>query len=196
MPIALIRHGPTDWTEDRRLQGHTDVSLSDEGRAQVAEWRLPAFVHGYRTISSPLKRAIETAQILTGSDPVVEPRLKEMNWGLWEGRRLADLRQELGDTMARNESQGLDFRPAGGETPREVLARLRPWLVEVAEAGAPVLAVTHKSVIRALIAEATGWSMTGKAPAKVKWGAVQLFTVDAAGGLAVDDLDVLVAGDG
>lgn len=192
--LALLRHGPTAWTEDRRLQGQTDVSLSRDGRAQVARWRLPGDIRAYRLVSSPLQRAMETARILAEKEPEVEPRLMEMNWGRWEGRRLADLRRELGPAMAANEARGLDFRPDGGESPREVLDRLQPWLVEVAEAGEPVLAVTHKSVIRALIARATGWHMTGKAPAKVCWGAVQLMEVDAEGRLAVQGLDVMAGG--
>lgn len=189
--LALLRHGPTTWTEDKRLQGHTDVSLSRDGRAQVATWSIPLEIRDYRLVSSPLRRAVETARLLLGRDPALEPRLKEMNWGRWEGRRLADLRGELGADMAANEARGLDFRPDGGESPREVLDRLQPWLVEIAAAGKPVLAVTHKSVIRALVARATGWHMTGKAPAKVRWGALQLMQVDAGGRLVVEGLDVL-----
>ena len=65
---------------------------------------------------------------LLGLDPRPEPRLVEMAWGEWEGRRLADLRAELGDAMIENEARGLDFRPPGGESPRDVQERLKPLL--------------------------------------------------------------------
>jgi len=195
IPLALLRHGPTEWTEDKRLQGHTDVPLSDAGRKAVAAWCFPAQIRNYELVSSPMKRAMETAQIIAGSVPVVEPRLKEMHWGEWEGCRLSELRASLGQDMADNEARGLDFRPAGGESPREVLARVRPWLLEVAASARPVIAVTHKSVIRALIAQATGWGMTGRAPAKVHWGALQLLRINSSGDLAVEGLDVIAGAD-
>ena len=72
-----------------------------------------------------------------------DPRLVEMHWGEWEGRLLAELRDELGAPMRENEARGWDFRPAGGESPREVWARIQPWLAEVAAAGEPTLAITH-----------------------------------------------------
>ena len=53
-------------------------------------------------------------------------------------KHLADLRAELGPAMAENEARGLDFRPPGGESPREVQARLKPFLADLA---APTVAV-------------------------------------------------------
>ena len=49
--------------------------------------------------------------------------------------------------MSENEAAGLDFRPAGGESPRDVQDRLLPWLAGL---RGPTVAVTHKGVIRAL----------------------------------------------
>ena len=46
--LALLRHGPTVWNGQHRLQGHTDLPLSAEGRARVIGWRLPADIAGYR----------------------------------------------------------------------------------------------------------------------------------------------------
>ena len=91
-PVLLIRHGPTAWNASGRIQGQTDVELSPEGRAEVRRWRLPAAWAQARVFSSPLRRARETAIILTGRTPTLDPRLSEMAWGRFEGRRLADLR--------------------------------------------------------------------------------------------------------
>jgi len=120
----------------------------------------------------------------------IEPRLKEMSYGEWEGRRLQDLRAELGEAMVENEARGLDFRPAGGESPRELQQRLSPWLAEVAHGGRPTLAVTHHGVVRALLSLATGWDMTGRPPKKLTWGAIQLFRLGEGGKVDIDRLNV------
>jgi probable phosphoglycerate mutase len=92
--------------------------------------------------------------------------------------------------MAENEARGLDFRPPGGESPREVIERIRPWLRDIANAAVPTLAVTHRGVIRAILAEATGWDMRGKPPAKLDWQAVHVFTADPHGRPSVERLNV------
>src|SRR6185436_13405655 len=111
-------------------------------------------------------RCVETATLLGFAEAPREPRLAEMSWGRWEGRKLAELRETLGEDMRRNEERGWDFRPEGGETPREVYARLQSWLREI---EGPTLAVTHRGVIRAILAAAAAWDMRGKRPAKLDW---------------------------
>ncbi len=192
-PVAFLRHGPTEWSVIHRIQGRTDMPLSAAGRAAVETWRLPDALDGFEVIASPLARAAETARLLAGGEAALQPRLAEMDWGDWEGRRLDDLRRELGEEMARNEARGLDFRPAGGESPREVQDRLRPWLAEIARAGRPALAVTHKGVIRAVLAAATGWDMTGKPPVKLDWAAAHLFAVDTDGQARIDRVNLGMA---
>jgi probable phosphoglycerate mutase len=166
-PVLLIRHGPTSWNASGRIQGQTDVELSPHGRAEVGRWRLPAAWAQARVFSSPLGRARETAIILTGRTPTLDPRLSEMSWGHFEGRRLGDLRAEAPDEMAANEARGLDFRPPGGESPREVCARLQALLGELALDPRPVAAVCHKGVIRAALVLATGWDMRGRPPIRL-----------------------------
>ena len=104
--LALVRHGAAEWNENGLVQGHSDVPLSDRGRAEVARWRLPPALGGFALVSSPLARAVETARLIAG-EPEIEPRLIEMSWGAWEGRTLPDLRAELGDLMAAWEAKGL-----------------------------------------------------------------------------------------
>ncbi len=131
------------------------------------------------------------------ADPRLEDALVEMSWGAWEGRRLSELREELGDAMAANEARGLDFRPPGGESPREVQARLEPWLREIAGDDDTVnIAVAHKGVIRALYALAAGWDMTGKPPEKLRDGCGHLFEIDENGRVEVTRLNVPLAPEG
>lgn len=95
--------------------------------------------------------------------------------------------------MAKLEARGVDFRPPGGESPRDVQARLGPWLTSFANAGRPGVAVTHKGVIRALAALASGWDMTGPAPDKLRAGTAHCFRIDAAGRPAVERLNLPLA---
>lgn len=197
IPLVMIRHGPTDWTEAGRIQGRTDRPLSAAGRARVATWRVPPDLARppWIWLSSPLARARETAALLApaGTEVRVEPALIEMDWGEWEGRRLADLRAEGGARMAAAEARGLDFRPPGGESPRDVQARLAPLLGALGAAGRPVVSVAHKGVIRALAARAMGWDMTGDPPEKLRDGCAHRFVLGGAGTVRAVRLNVSLA---
>jgi len=185
--LALLRHAETAWNAERRIQGQTDVPLSDIGRARVRGSSLPPACRGLRVVTSPLERCVETAALLGIPEAPREPRLMEMHWGEWEGTTLEALRGSLGKSMQENEDRGLDFRPPGGESPREVAARVTQWMRELRE---PTFAVTHRGVIRVVLALATGWDMLGKPPAKLDWTAVHFFDIDATGQPRVRELNV------
>ncbi len=195
-PLVVIRHGPTAWNAEGRIQGRSDVPLSPTGRDAVRTWRLPHEIGGagWVWLCSPLSRARETAGLLNPEGNWREdPALIEMDWGDWEGRVLAELRTAGGPEMGAAEARGLDFRPPGGESPRDVQARLVPFLASLAEAGAPSLAVTHKGVIRALYALASGWDMTGRPPVKLRDACAHRFTLDAGGRPHADRLNLDLA---
>ncbi len=191
--LAVLRHGPTAWNAEGRIQGRSDVPLSVAGRAVVAAWRLPDGIGGagWTWLCSPLTRTRQTAALLNPTGAVrAEPALEEMNWGAWEGRVLAELRHAGGAEMAAEESRGLDFRPPGGESPRDVQARLAPLLTRLGAAGGDTLTVTHKGVIRALYAAASGWDMTGKPPVKLRDACAHLFTLEADGRPSIGRLNL------
>ncbi len=179
--VAILRHGPTAWNAAGRIQGHTDEPLSTAGRGQMTGLALPPELSAAAQYCSPLARAVETAKIVGMERPRLEPRLMEMSWGTWEGCTLAELRAQGGEAMAANEARGLDFMPEGGESPAMVQARLKSWLAEVAEAGETVAAVSHRGIVRALLAMATGWDMTGKPPVKLDMTRLQVFRLEAGG---------------
>lgn len=188
--LALIRHGETVWNETGRVQSRSDIPLSDHGRAAVRTWRAPAGLAGFDWVASPLARARETAEILSGGPVETDARLLEMDWAAWEGRTLDDLRDEIGNLRAAWEAGGLDFRAPGGESPREVQARLRPFLAERAAAGRPLVAVCHRGVIRAVYALAIGWDMKCSPPRRLADGAAHLFRLAPDGMPAVERLDI------
>ena len=177
--LALMRHADTAWSVEGRIQGHADLPLLEN--VSVA---LPDACRGMRIVTSPLKRCVQTAALLGA------PRLAEMDWGRWEGETLGALRARLGDEMRENEARGLDFTPLGGESPRVLLSRLRGWLEEVARSRTPTLAITHRGVIRVILAEASGWNMSGKPPVKLDWKAAHFFELDAQGIPEVQRLNV------
>jgi broad specificity phosphatase PhoE len=187
--ILVIRHGPTDWNEAGLIQGRTDRPLSQAGREQIAAMRMPDAWVNAKCLSSPLRRAIDTARLLR-LDPKPEPRLIEMAWGEWEGKGLRDLRAKYPTELAAKEAEGLDFRPPGGESPRDVQVRLRPLLSEV---RVPTIFVTHKGVLRALYALATGWDMTSDPPQKLHNGRAHGFDIALNGKPSVDELNIALA---
>jgi broad specificity phosphatase PhoE len=166
--VALVRHAPTDWNAEGRAQGRADVPLSAEGRARLAHWHLPPdLVELHRTArlgwaASPLQRAVATAEALGAAGPILEPRLAERDYGAWTGRRLAELDEALA-------TGGWTHRPPGGESPADVLGRVRAWLDEVAASSGPAdwVAVTHRGVIRALVAAAVGWNLCAPEPLRL-----------------------------
>ena len=166
MRICLIRHGTTSWNAARRIQGRRDVPLSDAGRTQVRGWRLPEGFTQATCMASPLRRALETAALLGFDQPAIDDRLAEMDWGEFEGRTLTELRAELGPAMQELEGSGLDFRPPGGESPREVAGRLGACLRSLTGTGRDMVLVAHKGILRASLVLSHGWEMLDKPPVR------------------------------
>jgi probable phosphoglycerate mutase len=193
--LALLRHFPTAWNREGRLQGRTDLPLDPEARAALAGLALPAAWAGADLVASPLSRAAETAAILAGRAPRTDPALIEMHWGAWEGARGADLRADPASGWRDLEHWGWDWRPPGGESPAEVRARLLPFLAGLRH---DTVAVTHIGVIRTVLAMAHGWNFNGPPPFRVKRG--RLFAVAFAPGdpsamMPEATVERLVAGD-
>jgi len=184
--LALIRHMPTAWNAAGRLQGRADTELDPRA---MPDWRVPPELAGFRWLTSPLDRAVVTARRLR-VDAAPAPALTEMAWGDWEGHTLAELRASLGAEMTVMEAKGLEFRPPGGESPRDVQGRVMPLLAEIAAGRRPIAAITHKGVIRAVLALATGWDMLGKPPYRLSWSAAHLFRLDPAGQPSVERLNL------
>lgn len=194
-PIAFIRHGPTDWNAEHRLQGRTDRPLSEDGRAQVAGWKVPDAYRGFDWVASPLSRARQTAEILGIEVQRLETAIVEMDWGDWEGHTRAELDEIYGEEVAQRAALGLDLRPHNGESPRDVRARVAAWAREIAAGGTPTGAVCHQGIIRAALSLATGWSMVGKPPAKMDWQALHLFHAYADGRFEIAALNVSLRDD-
>ncbi|WP_417810675.1 histidine phosphatase family protein [Thalassospira alkalitolerans] len=204
--FALLRHGVTAWNAEKRIQGRSDIALLPETIGEYRQLRLPEKWQSIPWKVSPLIRTIQTATALgiTGITP--DEHWIEMNWGEWEGEKLADLRRRRGAEIQANEDRGWDFRPDGGESPRDVLARVKIALAQHNDGHkddrddddhGDFGVVTHKGVIRAIYAAACGWNMMGKSPDKLDWKAMHVFSWSDTDGLGMVALNQpLIAKDG
>jgi uncharacterized phosphatase len=157
--ICLVRHGETDWNRARRLQGREDVALNDMGRQQAR--RTARYLAGQRwdlIATSPLRRAAETAEILTevlvGVPVVAIPELVERDYGAASGLTPEE----------RRERYPQDDVP-GIEDPASVRARALAVLNRLAGdyPGTHILVVAHGGVINAILSElSSGEIGTGK----------------------------------
>ena len=97
--IIIIRHGETEWNKTGRFQGHSDIALSQEGRAQAAALGRNLAVDDVDAIyASDLTRAMETAAPLAkrfGLEVIPDAALRELNFGAWEGRNFTDFQKRV-----------------------------------------------------------------------------------------------------
>ena len=177
----LVRHGETEWNAQGRLQGHTDIPLSDVGRAQVKQTaRRLAGVRFGAAYASDLSRAHETAGIiLDGRGPSVLPDadLRESSYGAYEGQIWAQLRETDPEFDRRVDGTGsdLDAAPPGGESVRDLLARQRRFVERAGPSGEghDLLVVGHGGALRALVLVLVGlpaeyyWHLRGLESASV-----------------------------
>lgn len=157
----IMRHGKTDWNRESRIQGVTDISLSDEGREMARKWAETLAGGGLQCIlTSTLDRAKETASIIneTLGLPVHEDsRLGEQDWGDWTGLDKQDLKK-IRKQVKQQEYKGFDFCPPKGESRNDVLMRACDALMEFSEKHPEksVLVVTHNGVLKCLAYALTG----------------------------------------
>ena len=157
----LIRHGETDWNLHGRWQGHTDIPLNEDGRAQAR--RLAAQLRADRvrfdaSYSSDLQRAWETAGVVGAAldrAPLPLPALREINVGSWSGLTSIEVRAQDGETYARYKS-GEDVARGGGERFLDLYTRVVAAVEQLADQqpGHTLALVTHGGPVRALLMHA------------------------------------------
>ena len=177
MKIALLRHGRTPWNEAGRLQGRSDIPLSEEERERLSGLALPPQWRSAEVVTSPLKRALETAEILAENPVREDDALVEMDLGKWEGRHGADLLAEPSSGYRHVEEWGWTMRPPGGETPREVLERVVPVLAKLER---DTVIVSHINIMRVLLAKAYGWHFDCPMPFRIKRNRLYVLRRDGA----------------
>jgi uncharacterized phosphatase len=150
--LVMVRHGETDWNQERRLQGRTDNPLNGVGRAQgrKAGQQLAAD-HWNVVVSSPLLRAVQTANLIAeevGLQSVgTIPELIERDYGSAEGLHLNGLTEpQLTAALGIGEPEQA--------VARRGLAALHDLAVQFP--GQRIIAVAHGTLIRLTLSELTG----------------------------------------
>jgi broad specificity phosphatase PhoE len=150
--LILVRHGETEWARTGQHTGRTDIPLTELGRLQamVLGDRLRGRTFD-RVISSPLARAFETCRLAGVAEQAeVSDDLMEWDYGEYEGRRTADIREEgPGWSIWR------DGAP-GGETAADVGARTDRVIAQAQTSGGETVVFAHGHYLRVLTARWLG----------------------------------------
>ncbi len=157
--LLLVRHGETDWNRERRFQGHADTMLNEAGRAQARELADELAGDGVTAVyTSPLARARETAEILSGPlglEARPDARLMEIDVGSWTGLTMAEIERRFPIELRRWREE-VQHGWADGETYDDLAVRVLEALREIAgrHDGESVLIVGHGGPLRVTLAHA------------------------------------------
>ncbi len=156
--LYVIRHGETDWNAELRYQGQEDIPLNDKGRAQskrngeaLAKLGLDLRLHDF--VASPLVRARETMEIVRtalGIEPDayrLDPALKELSYGHWQGVLQSELPTRDPEGLAARSQDPYHWRPDGGESYADLVARTDSWLKSVTRDS---IIAAHGGTVRCL----------------------------------------------
>jgi probable phosphoglycerate mutase len=161
MLLYLVRHGESSYNAEGRIQGQSNVPLSTLGRqqSQAVASALAAFPIG-ALFASPLRRAMETALPIAevlGLEIQTEPRLMEINVGIFQHKLRSDLQRECAAEYARWLSEDPDYKIPGGESRRELMHRGRAAFESVCRCGQKhVVAVSHGRLLTVTLKDLLG----------------------------------------
>jgi probable phosphoglycerate mutase len=156
--VWLMRHGALPPNPERRFVGQGDIALSETGRRQARSWRRRlADIPFAAIVSSDLSRCVESARLIRGQRElplVLEPALREISLGAWEGLTPDEVEQRFPGAYAERGRDMARFRPEGGESFADVASRVLPAFgrLAVRYPGQPVLMVGHAGSNRVLLA--------------------------------------------
>ena len=159
--IIAVRHGETPWNRERRIQGHTDIDLNDLGRWQAARAGDALKDETVAAIyASDLLRAHHTAQAIAqyaGVAVVTHRGLRERHFGIFEGQTHEAIAERWPEDARRWKIREPDFAPTGGESPNDVLERVRRTINELAapHLDQQIVVVAHGGVMDMLYRLAT-----------------------------------------
>ena len=159
--LLLARHGQTEWHSDNRYVSRTDIALTETGHEQARTLARRAEREKVDlVISSPLGRALETARPAAAAcdlEPQTDGRLRELDFGAWEGQTLQEIRAKDPESVRRFEDSAEHGFP-GGEPLQEGADRVLEVFADLARshAGVTVLVVAHNTLLRLALCRMLG----------------------------------------
>jgi broad specificity phosphatase PhoE len=157
MTIYLIRHGETDWNQENRMQGQTDIGLNALGIKQAKSIAngLPNTIDAI--VSSDLSRALDTARAIASANAgkiEVDSSLREIHLGSWEGKTWQEIKANHLDSRSILPSDA----PHGGESLRVFFERSVAAFHGIVDRyrGRDIAIVTHGGVIKMILCDIQG----------------------------------------
>lgn len=157
--IYLVRHGETESNRQGIFRGRLDIPLSEKGRAQALDLRTYFEKIAIDEVySGPLQRAVETAQTaFPGHTPLIEPQLDNLDLGEWGGKSKALIKENFPGKWEAWTKRPESIRFPGGEELADVFRRVGEfWETVIASDAQSVAAVSHRSVVKVMLAYAAG----------------------------------------
>ena len=161
--LILVRHGETDWNAEGRIQGMLDVPLNALGMQQAAltAAELARSIDMADMVSSDLVRTRETTTPIaeaTGFEPRFDARIRERNFGVWQGKTYEEWRVLDAVGMARYNAGDPDYGPEGGETASQFLKRCVEAVTDLVLGSLEktLILVTHGGVVSSMVRHAQG----------------------------------------
>ena len=155
MELILVRHGETAWNREGRVQGSSDIDLSDVGAHHARRLALSLKDHPIRAIyASPLVRARKTAEIINRYHDAplhLEPGLMEMDQGDFEGLTYTELMARERDFLRSWIADPAFVRMPNGESLAELQARAWPVIDGILQRSADALVVSHSLTIASIL---------------------------------------------
>lgn len=160
--VTFVRHGETEWHAEDRYAGVSDIALTERGAAQgraLAQWAAGADLDA--VWASPLTRSQETARgsaARAGVPVQVDPRLRELDFGVAEGLSRAELQDRFPDDLAAFQADPVEHHFPKGEDPVEAVDRYLAFLadLETRHPNGRVLVVGHSTAIRLTLCRLLG----------------------------------------
>jgi probable phosphoglycerate mutase len=149
--FCLVRHGETDWNVERRLQGHTDIDLNDQGRQQAQQMAqaLKAIDLQFDYLyTSDLMRAANTANAiehLFNVNAIADTQLRERHLGSLQGLTIEDAQRLKPELWQIHMQRNLEHDLVGGESIKQFASRIHGALEKIRRihAGKTILLVSH-----------------------------------------------------
>ncbi|MGD0232468.1 MAG: histidine phosphatase family protein [Syntrophorhabdales bacterium] len=156
MDVYIVRHGETQWNKEEVFRGRKDIPLNEAGKKQAEG--AGAYFSGRpvsRIVSSPLTRATQTAEAISGTTGVPIEKMEEftdINFGIWEGLPLREVEERYPSDLTLWKKSPEKLRIEGGESLAMVRERISGGFAKLAsgEEGA-IAVVTHRVICKLMV---------------------------------------------